>query len=147
MLQGIGDVSVLCSLLVPIGPVLALLKLADRMLPESPTTSSADRRKPRGWLLRQAITLMVIELLVLAGALTMIQSLSWFLGTMSPTLAGLSVVLCSALLLHWLFTKDLPLLCTITIALCRPAHSRQLVNANGLKVLAMLGLVGSTCSA
>ena len=67
LLQRIGDVCVLCSLLVPIGPVLALLKLADRMLPEPPATSSAKQRKPRGWLLRQAITLMVIELLVLAG--------------------------------------------------------------------------------
>ena len=32
LLQRIGDVCVLCSLLVPIG-LLALLKLADRMLP------------------------------------------------------------------------------------------------------------------
>ena len=144
LLQRIGDVCVLCSLLVPIGPVLALLKLADRMLPEPPATSSANQRKPRGWLLRQAITLMVIELLVLAGALTVIQSLSWFLGTMSPTLAGLSVVLCSALLLHWLFTQvmALPLLVHHRHrALLAMAHRRELVKAKVLKVLAKLGLI------
>ena len=63
---------------------------------------------------------------------------------MSPTLAGLSVVLCSALLLHWLFTQvmALPLLVHHRHrALQAMAHSRQLVNANGLKVLAMLGLI------
>lgn len=142
-LNRLGDLSVLGSLVVPIVPWLALLDLADRDLPGKQRDLKQPRRRA-SWVLRQSLTLLLLEGVFLAGGLVVLQSLSWALGTLSPTLAGLSVIAGSLLLLHWLFTQvmALPLLVHHHHhALEAMAHSRQLVNSNGLKVLAMLGLI------
>ncbi|MGB1417043.1 MAG: hypothetical protein ACPHAS_02705 [Synechococcus sp.] len=142
-LNHLGDLSVLGSVVVPIVPGIALLELADRDLPGHQRNGKQARRRS-SWVLQQSFILLVLEGLCLAGGLLVVQSLSWMLGHISPTLAGLSVIAGSLLLLHWLFTQvmALPLLVHHHHhALQAMAHSRHLVNSNGLKVLAMLGLI------
>ena len=142
-LNRLGDICVIASLVVPIVPSLALLDLADRLLPGAQITMRQHRRRPV-WLFRQTLTLLALEGIFLTGGLAIIQSLSWALGTISPALSGLSVIGGTLVLLHWVFTQvmALPLLVHHHHrALQAMAHSRQLVNHNGLKVMAMLGLL------
>ena len=142
-LNRLGDLCVIASLVVPIVPSLALLNLADRMLPGAQTEIHQHRRRP-AWLFRQTLTLLALEGIFLAGGLAVIQSLSWALGTLSPALSGLSVIGGILILLHWTFTQVMALPLLIHHhhrALQAMAHSRQLVNNNGLKIMAMLGLL------
>ncbi len=105
------------------------------------------RRPPQqSWrqLLRQAFTLVLLELVLVLGGVGLIQSLSWALGRWSTALAGLSVLLGGMMLLSWLFsqTMALPLLVHERCrALQAMDHSRELVHRNGLKVLALLGML------
>ena len=140
-LNRLGDLSVLVSLVLPLFPLLALLRLTDTLLP--------DRREDRAdqsWrqLVRQAFTLVLLELLLVLGGVGLIQSVSWMLGRWSTALAGLSELLGGMVLLSWLFSQimALPLLVHERCrALQAMDHSRQLVHRNGLKVLALLGML------
>ena len=137
----LGDLAVLLSLVLPLFPLLELLRLADDLLP---ATKGNPPKHRRGQLIKQAISLILMELLVLLGAIGMIQALSWVLGRWSTTLAGLGVLLGSLLLLGWLFSQILALPLLVHQR-CRPLQamnrSRQLVLSNGLKVLALLGML------
>ena len=122
-------------------PLLALLRLTDGLLPDR-----RDDRPDQTWrqLLHQAFTLVLFEMLLVLGGLGLIQSLSWMLGRWSTALAGLSVVLGGLVLMSWLFSQTLafPLLVHERCrALQAMDHSRQLVHRNGLKVLALLGML------
>ena len=140
-LNRLGDLSVLTSLVLPLLPLLALLRLTDGLLPDR-----RDDRPDQTWrqLLHQAFTLVLFEMLLVLGGLGLIQSLSWMLGRWSTALAGLSVVLGGLVLMSWLFSQTLafPLLVHERCrALQAMDHSRQLVRRNGLKVLALLGML------
>ena len=140
-LNRLGDLAVMASLVVPLLPLLALLRLTDGLLPDR-----RDNRPSQSWrqLLRQAFNLTLLELLLVLGGLGLIQSLSWMLGRWSTALAGLSVVAGGLILLSWLFSQvmALPLL---VHERCRALQamdlSRQLVHRNGFKVLALLGML------
>ena len=140
-LNRLGDLSVLTSLVLPLLPLLALLRLTDGLLPDR-----RDDRPDQTWrqLLHQAFTLVLLEMLLVLGGLGLIQSMSWMLGRWSTALAGLSVVLGGLVLMSWLFSQTLafPLLVHERCrALQAMDHSRQLVHRNGLKVLALLGML------
>lgn len=136
-----GDIAVLISLGLPIVPLLGLLRFADQLLPV-PLEPKPPQRLTT--LLCQAFALMVIELLLLVAGLTLIQCLSWAIGQVSTTLAGLIVILGALILGAGLFTQvmSLPLLvhhrCRALQAMDR---SRRLVQNNSLKMLAVLGLL------
>ena len=140
-LNRLGDLAVLASLVLPLVPLLALLRLTDSLLPDR-----RDDRPKQSWrqLLRQAFTLVLLELLLVLGGLGLIQSLSWMLGRWSTALAGLGVLVGGVILLSWLFsqTMALPLL---VHERCRALQamdlSRQLVHRNGFRVLALLGML------
>ena len=137
----LGDLAVMLSLCLPLLPLLALLRLADQLLPPA---ESPRRTLPWPWLLRQAAGLVVLELLLLLGGIGLIQSLSWAVGQISTALAGLVVVLGGLLLASWLFSQVLALPLLVHHghrALQAMDHSRLLVRQNGLKVLALLGLL------
>ena len=137
----LGDLTVLFSLVLPLLPMLALLQLADSLLPAG---ESSRLTMPWRWILRQSLALLLLEALVMLGGIAAIQSLSWALGQISTTLAGLSVILGGALLLSWMFSQVLALPLLIHHrhrALQAMDHSRQLVGGNALKVLALLGLI------
>ena len=134
----LGDLMVAASLVLPL---LALLRLADQLLPAESTTKHPRRW---GWMLRQATGLVLLELLLLLGGLALIQTMSWAAGRMSTTLAGLVVVSGGLLMLVWLFSQVLALPLLVHHrhrALQAMDHSRQLLRHNGLKVLALLGLL------
>ena len=137
----LGDLTVLLSLVLPLLPMLALLELADSLLP----AGDVSRLKvPRRWILRQSLALLLLESLVMMGGIAVIQSLSWAIGQFSTTLAGLAVIVGGAMLLSWMFSQVLALPLLIHHrhrALQAMDHSRQLVGGNALKVLALLGLI------
>ena len=140
-LNRLGDLSVLVSLILPLLPLLALLRLTDTLLPDR---REARPRQSLRQLLRQAFTLVLLELLLVLGGTGLIQSLSWMLGRWSSALAGLSVVIGGLILLSWLFSQvmALPLLVHERCrALQAMDHSRQMVHRNGLKILALLGML------
>ena len=136
-----GDIAVLISLGLPMVPLLGLLRFADQLLP-TPLDPKPSQRLTT--LLGQALALMLIELLLLVVGLTLIQYLSWAVGQVSTTLAGLIVILGALILGAGLFTQvmSLPLLvhhrCRALQAMDR---SRRLVQNNSLKMLAVLGLL------
>mgnify|MGYP005737888453 CR=1 FL=1 len=140
-LNRLGDLSVLISLVLPLLPLLALLQLSNGLLPDR-----RDDRPQQSWrqLLRQAFTLVLLELVLVLGGVGLIQSLSWALGRWSTALAGLSVLLGGVVLLSWLFSQTLALPLLVherCRALQAMDHSRQLVHRNGLKLLALLGML------
>ena len=140
-LERLGDLAVLLSLVLPVLPMLALLELADTLLPAG---ESNRLTVPWPWILRQSLALMMLEGLVMLGGIAVIQSLSWIVGQISTTLAGLAVIVSGVLLLSWMFSQVLALPLLIHHrhrALQAMDHSRQLVGGNALKVLALLGLI------
>ena len=140
-LTWLGDLAVVASLVLPLLPLLALLKLADQLLPPESRPEPPIRWS---WLLRQATGLVLFELLLVLGGLALIQTLSWAAGRLSTTLAGVVVVSGGLLMLCWMFSQvlALPLLVHHRLrALQAMDHSRQLVRHNGLKMLALLGLL------
>ena len=102
----LGDLMVAASLVLPLLPLLALLRLADQLLPAE---SASKPPLSWGWMLRQATGLVLLELLLLLGGLALIQTLSWAAGRMSTTLAGLVVMSGGLLMLAWLFSQVLAL--------------------------------------
>jgi hypothetical protein len=142
-LAQLGDLAVLLSLLLPLLPLLGLLQLADALLPPHQQPQRPAGR--RSFLLRQSLALLLMESLLPLGAIALIQSLSWVMGRISTTLAGLVVIGGGLLLLAWLFSQvlALPLLVHRRCrALQAMDQSLQLVRSNWLKVLALLGLLG-----
>ena len=140
-LERLGDLAVLLSLVLPVLPMLALLELADSLLPAG---DSSRLEVPWPWILRQSLALLMLEGLVMLGGIAVIQSLSWIIGQISTTLAGLAVIVSGVLLLSWMFSQVLALPLLIHHrhrALQAMDHSRQLVGGNALKVLALLGLI------
>ena len=75
---------------LPVVPLLALLRLAGQLLP-----APLEPRPPQllKTLLSQALVLVAIELFLLLAGLGLIQCLSWAVGQVSTTLAGLIVIL------------------------------------------------------
>ena len=73
----LGDLAVIASLVLPLLPLLALLRLADQLLPAE---SMPERPIGWSWLLRQATGLVLFELLLVLGGLALIQTLSWAAG-------------------------------------------------------------------
>ena len=138
----LGDLMVFFSLVLPLLPLLALLQLADELL----SSSKPDSRPPArwSWLVRQSLALVLLETVVVLGGVAVIQGFSWMLGRISTTLAGMSVLIGAMLLLSWMFSQVLALPLLVHHrhrALQAMDHSRQIVRSNGLKMLAILGLL------
>ena len=108
-LARLGDIAVLISLGLPVVPLLGLLRLADQLLPAPLEPRPPQRLKT---LLSQALVLVAIELCLLLAGLGLIQCLSWAVGQVSTTLAGLIVILGALIVGAGLFTQmlSLPLL-------------------------------------
>ena len=145
-LQYTGDLILVLAALVPLAPLLALLQLADEHLPggldRAPKQPAASRRF--FWLLKQTCGLVVLEVLIGIGAVSSIRLLSQVLAPHSGVLASLAVVLGGVGIAIWLIGQllSIPLLIHHGHRPLRAMeHSRKLVQANRLKVLALLGLL------
>ena len=140
-LARLGDIAILFSLGLPMIPLLGLLRLADQLLQDTLEARPPQRLSS---LMSQSLVLVVFELLLMLAGLGLIQVLSWAVGHVSTTLAGLIVLLGALILGAGLFTQvlSLPLLvyhrCRALQAMDR---SRRLVQNNSLKMLAVLGLL------
>ncbi len=89
-LAQLGNIAVLISLGLPRIPLLGLLRLADQLLPD---TLEARLPQRLSNLLSQSLFLVVFEVLLLIAGLGLIQFLSWAVGNVSTTLAGIIVLL------------------------------------------------------
>ena len=145
-LQYSGALVLVLAALVPLAPLLALLQLADEHLPggldRAPKQPAASRRF--FWLLKQTCGLVVLEVLIGIGAVSSIRLLSQVLAPHSGVLASLAVVLGGVGIAIWLIGQllSIPLLIHHGHRPLRAMeHSRKLVQANRLKVLALLGLL------
>ena len=145
-LQYSGDLMLVMAVLIPLAPLLALLQLADEHLPgwlESDPKQPTARRRFL-WLLKQTCGLVVLEVLIGIGGISSIRLLSQFLAPHSGVLASLVIVLGGVGIAIWLIGQlfSIPLLIHHGYRPLRAMeHSRKLVQANRLKVMALLGLL------
>jgi hypothetical protein len=145
-LQYTGDLVLVMAVLVPLAPLLALLQLADEHLPggldRDPEQPAARRRF--FWLLKQTCGLVVLEVLIGIGGISSIRLLSQFLAPHSGVLASLAFLLGGVSIAIWMIGQllSIPLLIHHGYRPLRAMeHSRKLVQANRLKVMALLGLL------
>ena len=139
-----GDVIWLLSFVVPLLPLLALLRLADNLLPGSAADDPPQAKERLPWLLRQSLALVAIETLILLGGITMIRGLFNLLIHHSGVLAALSILIGSGALLIWTMSQLLALPLLIHHGhrpLAAMEHSRNLIKHNRAKVLALVGLL------
>ena len=145
-LQYAGDFVFVIAVLIPLAPLLALLQLADEHLPgglESDPKQPTARRRFL-WLLKQTCGLVVLEVLIGIGGISSIRLLSQFLAPHSGVLASLVIVLGGVGIAIWMIGQllSVPLLIHHGYRPLRAMeHSRKLVQANRLKVMALLGLL------
>ena len=145
-LQYAGDFVLVIAVLIPLAPLLALLQLADEHLPgglESDPKQPTARRRFL-WLLKQTCGLVVLEVLIGIGGISSIRLLSQFLAPHSGVLASLVIVLGGVGIAIWLIGQllSIPLLIHHGYRPLRAMeHSRKLVQANRLKVMALIGLL------
>ena len=141
-----GDFVLVIAVLIPLAPLLALLQLADEHLPgglESDPKQPTARRRFL-WLLKQTCGLVVLEVLIGIGGISSIRLLSQFLAPHSGVLASLVIVLGGVGIAIWMIGQllSVPLLIHHGYRPLRAMeHSRKLVQANRLKVMALLGLL------
>ena len=141
-----GDLVLVLAILIPLAPLLALLQLADEHLPGGMDQDLKQPTSRRGfrWLLKQTCGLVVLEVLIAIGGISSIRLLSQVLAQHSGILASLLVVLGGLGMTIWLVGQllSIPLLIHHGYRPLRAMeHSRKLVQANRLKVLALLGLL------
>jgi hypothetical protein len=145
-LQYAGDFVLVIAVLIPLAPLLALLQLADEHLPgglESDPKQPTARRRFL-WLLKQTCGLVVLEVLIGIGGISSTRLLSQFLAPHSGVLASLVIVLGGVGIAIWMIGQllSVPLLIHHGYRPLRAMeHSRKLVQANRLKVMALLGLL------
>ena len=146
-LSTLGDGLLLVSIPAALVPLVALLHLADQMLPAG-STAAADRptpeTRPLSWLLKQTAALVLLEGVILIGAVTMLLIMGALLVRHSGMLANSVLILGGLMLTVWCLGQSLALPLLVHHRhrpLAAMEHSRRLVQANRLKVLALLGLI------
>jgi len=142
-----GDVLLLLSIPASLGPLVSLLRLADQLLPTvtgSEAAVNASRKRPLHWLIRQTTALAVLEGVVLIGGLSVIRILSRLIASYSGVLSITVLALGSLALAAWALSQILALPLLVHHGhrpLAAMEHSRTIVQANRIKVLALVGLL------
>jgi hypothetical protein len=146
LLQRAGDLVLGMALLVPLAPLLALLQLADQCLPgglDQNQEGIAGRHRFK-WLLKQTCGLVLLEVFIAIGGISTVRLLSQLLAPHSGILASLILLLGGIGITLWFIGQLLAIPLLIHFGhrpLGAMEHSRKLVQANRLKVLALLGLL------
>lgn len=146
-LATLGDALLAISIPAALMPLVALLHLADRLLP--PGASSEVNMAPSStrqllWLFKQTAALALLEGVILIGALNLIRVASAVVAGHSGVLSNLILVAGGAALAIWTLGQSLALPLLVHHGhrpLAAMEHSRRLVQTNRLKVLALLGLL------
>ena len=146
-LATLGDALLVISIPAALMPLVALLHLADRLLPQG--SSSEVGAVPSStrqllWLFKQTAALAVLEGVILIGALNLIRVASAVVADHSGVLSNLILAAGVAALAIWTLGQSLALPLLVHHGhrpLAAMEHSRRLVQTNRLKVLALLGLL------
>ena len=146
-LTTIGDALFLATFPAVLLPLVALLHLADQLLPPGPTTArqaSAPRLQRLRWVFRQTAALTLLEAVILIGAMNLIRIAGALMASHSGVLSGVILVSGGLVLTLWAVSQSLALPLLIHHRhrpLAAMEHSRRLVQTNRLKILALIGLL------
>ena len=146
-LATLGDLLLVISIPTALMPLVALLRLADRLLPPgSSNESGADPPSNRQllWVFKQTAALALLEGVILIGAMNLIRVASAVVAGHSGVFSNLILFLGGTALAIWTLGQSLALPLLVHHGhrpLAAMEHSRRLVQTNRLKVLALLGLL------
>ena len=128
-------------------PGVALLQLADRLLPTIHTTQQCEpalNKQRLRWILKQTSALVLLEGVVLMGGLSTIRITGALIARHSAVLSAVILIAGGLVLSLWTLSQTLALPLLVHHGhrpLAAMEHSRRLVQTNRLKVLALLGLL------
>ena len=143
----ISDALFLATFPATLLPLVALLHLADQLLPPGPVTHQNEPGKTLRrlrWVVRQTAALTLMEGVILIGGLNVIRLTGALVASHSGVLSGVIVVTGGMALALWTLsqTMALPLLVHHRHRpLAAMDHSRRLFQNNRMKVLALMGLL------
>ena len=143
----ISDVLFVATIPTTLLPLVALLHLADQLLPSIQTTHPIDaaQERPRlRWIFRQTAALVLLEGIILIGGLQTIRVIGALIARQSGVFSALILIAGGLALILWTLSQTLALPLLVHHGhrpLAAMEHSRRLVQTNRLKVLALLGLL------
>mgnify|MGYP004308399595 CR=1 FL=1 len=126
---------------------VALLQLADRLLPSIQTTQQSEpalNKQRLRWILKQTGALVLLEGVILMGGLSSIRITGALIARHSAVLSAVILIAGGLVLSLWTLSQTLALPLLVHHGhrpLAAMEHSRRLVQTNRLKVLALLGLL------
>ena len=142
-----GNALLVLTIPASLGPLVSLLRLADQLLPTgagSEAEASPGKGRPLRWLLRQTTALVLLEGVVFIGGLNVIRILSGIIASQSGVLSTAVLLIGLLALAAWALSQILALPLLVHHGhrpLAAMEHSRKIVQANRIKVLALLGLL------
>ncbi|QNJ06902.1 putative membrane protein [Synechococcus sp. MEDNS5] len=142
-----GNALLVLTIPASLGPLVSLLRLADQLLPSgagSEAEASPGKGRPLRWLLRQTTALVLLEGVVFIGGLNVIRILSGLIASYSGVLSTAVLLIGLLALAAWALSQILALPLLVHHGhhpLAAMEHSRKIVQANRIKVLALLGLL------
>ena len=142
-----GNALLVLTIPASLGPLVSLLRLADQLLPTgagSEAEASPGKGRPLRWLLRQTTALVLLEGVVFIGGLNVIRILSGLIASHSGVLSTAVLLIGLLALAAWALSQILALPLLVHHGhhpLAAMEHSRKIVQANRIKVLALLGLL------
>ncbi len=143
----ISDVLFVATIPTTVLPLVALLRLADQLLPSLQTTQQDEPAKESQrlrWILRQTAALVVLEGVILIGGLNTIRIIGALVARQSGVLSAVILIAGGLALILWTLSQTMALPLLVHHGhrpLAAMEHSRRLVQTNRLKVLALLGLL------
>ena len=143
----ISDLLFVATIPTTLLPLVALLNLADQLLPSLQTAQQeepAQERQRLRWIFRQTAALAMLEGVILIGGLNTIKFIGAVIARQSGVLSTLILIAGGLALVLWTLSQTLALPLLVHHGhrpLAAMEHSRRLVQTNRLKVLALIGLL------
>ena len=143
----ISDVLFVATIPTTLLPLVALLRLADQLLPSiqsAPQNEPVQERQRLRWIFRQTAALVLLEGVILIGGLNMIRLVGALIARQSGVISTVTLLAGGLALILWTLSQSLALPLLVHHGhrpLAAMEHSRRLVQNNRLKVLALLGLL------
>ena len=143
----ISDLVFVATIPSTLVPLVALLHLADQYLPSIHTAQSIEPAKGRQqlrWIFRQTAALLLLESVILIGGLNTLKIIGALMARQSGVFSAVILIAGGLALILWTLSQTLAIPLLVHHGhrpLAAMEHSRRLVQANRLKVLALLGLL------
>ncbi|WP_255475792.1 hypothetical protein [Synechococcus sp. BIOS-E4-1] len=145
--SALSDVLFVATIPTTLLPIVALLHLADQLLPSIQSTAQNEpvqERQRLRWIFRQTTSLVLLEGVILIGGLNMIRIIGALIARQSGVISTVVLLAGGLVLILWTLSQTLALPLLVHHGhrpLAAMEHSRRLVQNNRLKVLALLGLL------